>query len=152
MSNINPVRVEVVSGNQTNILRSYTRRADGTPLPSGSTAEDYVQISFETSSQGVGSWQTFAWRNGDAAVTVSLPQNAMVDGGEGEVGVWEPAIDGVEGFNVKLEMPAIIILSPLPNSVIDWNFTVGIGFYKITVPWVFGSERVVQEFAVSVRE
>lgn len=151
MSNINPVRNESISGNQNNILRSYTQRADGTVLSPGTSALDQLQISFETSSQGTGSWQTFEWRQGAAQVSVVTPKNAMVNGGEGQVGVWEPAIDGHEGFNVELTLPQMITLSPLPESILDWSFTIGIGFYKIVVPWDVAGERVLQEFAVSVR-
>lgn len=152
MSNINQVRHEVISANQDNILRSYTRLPDGHPLHPNETPVDELRISFETSDQGIASWQTFLWRNGSAQVTVHGGQNAMENGGEGQVGIWEPAIDGVEGFNVEVALPQIITLSPLPGSVLDWNFTISQGFYKITVPWDVSGERILQEFAVSVRE
>lgn len=153
MSNINPARAEKISGHQANILRSYTRLPDGTVLAAGTAADDSVKISFEFSSPYQTSWKEFTWRNGFEKVSVFAPKNAMVNGGEGEIGVWEPAIDGAEGFNVEVELPRFITLSGISEDLpLDWTWEVQLGFYKILVPWDVGGDRILQEFEVSVRD
>lgn len=62
-------------------------------------------------------------------------------------GLWEPTIDGPEGFNLTVQLPRLITYLPRENDIANWSNPLEQGLYRLVVRF----DGVYQEFEISSR-
>ena len=148
------------SAGQVVTFRSYTRDSNGVELSPGLAAVG-ATMTWEFSripeleegdlvKPAPYSFPTYEIAN-MAYFVVGTPSGNIADGVEGEPGIWEPSIDGEEGYNLVVTLPKEIQYSPVPPATEDFFAELVQGFYRLVVEFEVSGSSVKQEFWISSR-
>lgn len=142
---INAVKKEEVSADQAVKLRAYVRNSTGNALNPGTLATSAKMV-LEFSKVGMASgFPTYELFDMSYFVIASV----LGDDLNGQPGIWEPSIDGKEGYNLVVSLPKEIVYKPIPPNTVNFAEALRQGHYRLAVTF---SEGTVQEFAISSRD